>query len=209
MKKTILLAVILSFLFGLLALPSMANDRKIPLPPEDTPLPKNFFFIMSQITFTPVATIYLPVVLFSLPPPPPVPPPPVTPPPPAPGPHGVIGKITFRDEKNTYAVGETVFVNIEATNVGTEPVSFGILGLTPSTGIFKISWTDGTIASGETFKLEDGLAFSTPGMQRLWMSICFSSLLECQGPNGDWERFEPGLDILVFTNQIFLPIILK
>ncbi|MBE7553161.1 MAG: hypothetical protein HS126_18990 [Anaerolineales bacterium] len=205
MKKTIL-AIVLSFLFGLLALPSMASDRKTPLPPEDAPRPKNYFSIMSQITFTPVATIYLPIVLFSLPPPPPVPPPP---PPPTPGPHGIIGKITFRDERNTYAVGETVFVNIEATNMEAGPISFGILGLTPSVGSFKISWTNGNIASGETFKLEDGLAFSTPGMHRLWMSICFSSLQECQGPNGDWERFEPGLDIVVFTDQIFLPIILK
>ncbi len=185
MKKTILFAIVLSFLFGLLALPSMASDRKTPLPPEYTPRSKNYFSIMPQITFTPVVTIYLPIVIV----PPPLPP--------GPGPHGVIGKITFRDEKNTYAVGETVFVNIEATNMGAGPISFGILGLTPSAGTFKTSWTNGNIASGETFKYEDGLAFPTPGTHKLWLSICFSSLQECQGPNGDWERFEPGLDVIV------------
>jgi hypothetical protein len=189
MKKTILLAIVLLFLLGLLAIPSMASDRTTPLLPEYTPRARNYFSIMSQITFTPVATIYLPIVLFSLPPPPPNPPPPQeTPAPPMPGPHGVIGKITFRDGQNTYAVGETVFVNIEATNMGPGPISFGILGLTPSVGIFKTSWINGNIASGETFQHEDGLAFSRPGMHKLWLSICFSSLQECQGPNGDWER---------------------
>ena len=197
MKKIVLFAIVLSFLFGLLVLPSIASDHKILLSPEYTPRLKNYFSIKSQITFTPVVTIYLPIVINSPPLPLTPPPPPPPSPSPTPGPHGVIGEITFRNGESTYTVGETVFVNIGVTNMVTESVSFGILGLISSTGMFQNSLTNGSIASGETIQLEDGLAFSTSGTHKLWLAICFSSLQECQGPNGDWERFEPGLDVIV------------
>jgi len=109
----------------------------------------------------------------------------------------VEGKISFRDGRNTYAVGEKVFVNIEAANLDSGLKSFGVLGLTPSTGGFQTSWTDGSIAAGETFRWEDGLSFPTPGTHKLWLSICFSTQSECQGPDGNWVRFEPGLDVIV------------
>jgi hypothetical protein len=163
-----------------------------PEPPTETPIPAE------PATDTPEPPPTEP------PPPPPTeppPPPPPTEPPPPPEPvagaHGVIGKITFRDGKNTYAVGEKVFVKIEATNTGAGLLPFGILGLNTSTGAFQTSWSNGTIASGDTFRHEDGLPFPTPGTHKLWLSICFSSLQECQGPDGDWERFEPGLDVIV------------
>ena len=194
MKKIIIFALVLSVLFGLLTLPSVASNHKTPLPHQYASWSKNYFSITSQITFTPVATIYFPIAIFSLPPPPPSPHPA---PSPIPGSHGIIGKITFQDGNGTYAVGETVFVNIEAINMVTESVPFGIIGLTSSTGLFQISLINGSIPSGKTIQHEDGVAFCTPGTHKLWLSICFSSLQECQGPNGDWERFEPGLDIIV------------
>jgi hypothetical protein len=108
-----------------------------------------------------------------------------------------MAKITFRDGKNTYAVGEKVFVKIEATNVEGGIKPFGILGLTPSTGNFQTSWDNSQLEAGKTFNHEDGLAFSSPGTHKLWLSICFSSKEECQGPNGNWVRFEPGLDVII------------
>ena len=129
------------------------------------------------------------------PPPPTEPPPPAAPADPVAGPNGVIGKITFRDGRNTYGVGERVFVKIEATNTQPGQRPFGILGLTTSTGAFQTSWSSGTI--DDTFTHEDGISFEAPGNHKLWLSICFSSEAECQGPNGDWERFEPGLDVVI------------
>jgi hypothetical protein len=111
--------------------------------------------------------------------------------------NGVLAKITFRDGRNTYAVGEKVFVKIEATNVEGGIKPFGILGLTPDTGNFQTSWDNSQLEGGKPFVHEDGLAFSTPGPHKLWLSICFSSKEECQGPNGNWVRFEPGLDVIV------------
>lgn len=156
--------------------------------PTDTPVPE------PTATETPV-------------PPPPTQPPAAVPPPTEPPPpaepqqptaqNGVVGQITFRDGRNTYGVGEKVFVKIEATNVDSGLKPFGILGLTPSSGTFQTSWDNGTIPAGETFRHEDGLAFSVPGTHKLWLSICFSSKEECQGPNGNWVRFEPGLDVIV------------
>jgi hypothetical protein len=135
-------------------------------------------------------------------PPPPAAPPPTQPPPPPQPPapaaqNGVLGKITFRDGRNTYAVGEKVFVKIEATNVDSGLKAFGVLGLVPDTGNFQTSWDNGTIEAGSTFTHEDGLVFPTPGNHKLWLSICFSTKEECQGPNGNWVRYEPGLDVIV------------
>jgi hypothetical protein len=159
------------------------------VPPTDTPVPE------PTATDTPVPEPTEPP-----PPPPTQPPAPTEPPPPAEpetGPHGVIGKISFREGRNTYAVGEQVFVRIEATNTGTDLLTFGILGLTPSAAAsFQTSWSNGTIGAGETFTHEDGLAFSSPGTYKLWLSICFSSKEECQGPDGDWGQFQ-GLDVIV------------
>jgi hypothetical protein len=72
---------------------------------------------------------------------------------------------------------------------------FGILGLTTSTGAFQTSWSNDAIASGQPFTHEDGVTISAPGQHVIWLSICFSDEATCQGPNGDWERFEPGLQV--------------
>lgn len=89
-----------------------------------------------------------------------------------------------------------MFVRIEAsTETGTGQVPFGVLGLTTSTGTFQTSWSNGTIDG--VFTHEDGVAFSAPGNHKLWLSICFSAIEVCQGPDGNWERFEPGLDVII------------
>lgn len=126
------------------------------------------------------------------------PPPPAQPEAPAEpgvGAHGVIGKISFREGRNTYGVGEKVFVKIEATNTQPGQMTFGILGLTTSTGAFQTSWSSGTIDG--TFTHEDGLPFNAPGTHKIWLSICFSPEDVCKGADGDWERFEPGLDVVI------------
>ncbi|MCB0213422.1 MAG: hypothetical protein KDJ52_29025 [Anaerolineae bacterium] len=126
----------------------------------------------------------------------PPPPEPEAPAEPSVGANGVIGKIEFRDGRDTYSVGEKVFVKIEAKLPGEKGQKpFGVLGLTASTGAFQTSWSNGTIDG--VFRHEDGLAFNAPGNHKLWLSICFSSLSECQGADGNWERFEPGLDVII------------
>jgi hypothetical protein len=105
----------------------------------------------------------------------------------------VVGKITFRDGKSTYAVGEKVFVRIEATNIEGGVKAFGILGLTSDGGAFQTSWDSSKIEAGKPFTHEDGVAFSSPGNHKIWLSICFSSKEECQGPNGNWCVTNRGL----------------
>jgi hypothetical protein len=114
---------------------------------------------------------------------------------PGPGSHGVIGEIIFREGRNTYGVGEKVFVRIKATSTQGGQLPFGILGLTTSTGAFQTSWSSGSIDG--SFNHEDGVPFSQPGQHKMWLSICFSTEAVCQGPDGDWERFEPGLDVII------------
>jgi hypothetical protein len=176
--------------------PPPPTDTPIPPPPPTEPPPPEVV-----PTDTPVPP---PPTEPPAPPPaepPAVEPPPAEPPPPAapaePAPqNGVLAKISFRDGKDTYAVGEKVFVKIEVNNVEGGIKPFGILGLTPDTGNFQTSWDNSQLEAGKPFTHEDGLAFSTPGNHKLWLSICFSSKEECQG-GGNWVRFEPGLDVII------------
>jgi hypothetical protein len=103
----------------------------------------------------------------------------------------------FRDGRNTYAVGEKVFMTIQVTNITQEPVPFGILGLLDNTGRFQTSWDNGVIQAGQTFRHEDGLAFSAPGIYTLQLSICFNRKDACLSSDEGWKRFEPGLEVVV------------
>lgn len=175
-----------------------ATDTPVPPPPPTQAAPAE---AVPTDTPVPPPPTEPPAAPPAEPPPAQAPPPTQPPPPPAPAEpvaqNGVVAKITFRDGKNTYAVGEKVFVKIEANNVEGGIKPFGILGLTPDTGNFQTSWDNSQLEAGKPFTHEDGLAFSTPGMHKLWLSICFSSKEECQGPGGNWVRFEPGLDVIV------------
>lgn len=112
-------------------------------------------------------------------------------------PDSVQVTINFRDGRNTYAVGEKVFVSMQVTNITAEPVPFGILGLLTSTGQFQTSWDNGVIQPGQTFRHEDGLAFNAPGVYKLQLSICFSRKDACLSSDEGWKRFEPGLEVVV------------
>jgi hypothetical protein len=112
-------------------------------------------------------------------------------------PDSVQVTLSFRDGRNTYVVGEKVFASIEVTNVTSEPVPFGILGLLTSTGQFQTSWDNGVIQPGQTFRHEDGLAFNAPGVYKLQLSICFNRKDACLSSDQGWKRFEPGLDVTV------------
>jgi hypothetical protein len=112
-------------------------------------------------------------------------------------PRNVQVRISFRDGRHTYAVGERIFVTMEVINVASEPVSFGILGLLTSTGHFQTSWDNGLIKSGQTFRHEDGLAFDAPGTYKVQLSICFARKNACLSSDEGWERFEPGLQVII------------
>lgn len=105
--------------------------------------------------------------------------------------------IAFRDGRNTYAVGEKIFVSMQVINVTNEPVSFGILGLLDSTGRFQTSWDKGLIQAGQIFRHEDGLAFTAPGVYKVQLSICFNRKEACLSSDKGWKRFEPGLEVIV------------
>lgn len=184
-----------------ITIPPTPTNTPVPPPPTDTPVPPPTQppVVEAVPTDTPVPP---PTEAPAAPPPAEAPPPTEAPPPPAApaepqAQNGVVAKISFRDGKNTYAVGEKVFVKIEVTNVEGGIKPFGILGLTPDTGNFQTSWDNSQLEGGKPFNHEDGLAFTTPGNHKLWLSICFSSKSDCQGPNGNWVRFEPGLDVIV------------
>jgi len=116
---------------------------------------------------------------------------------PAAGAHGVLGSLTLREGRNTYKSGERIFVKIEAKNTTGSAIPFGILGLTTSDGAFQTSWDNSSIDANGAFHHEDGIPFGGPGNKKIYLSICFSTKEVCQSADGDWERFEPGVDVVV------------
>ncbi|MEM7035155.1 MAG: hypothetical protein AAF629_36790 [Chloroflexota bacterium] len=113
------------------------------------------------------------------------------------GPESVAVQVALRDRRTTYKVGERVFVTMAIKNLTKEAVPFGVLGLLTNTGHFQTSWDNGIIMAGDTFQHEDGLSFSAPGQYTIQLSVCFSSKANCLGPDGEWERFEPPLRVMV------------
>lgn len=115
------------------------------------------------------------------------------------GPDMVRVNFGLRENRTTYRVGEKVFARIQVTNVTNDTVPFGILGLLASTGQFQTSWSDGSIAPGQTFSHEDGLVFSRPGRYTLQLSMCFARKEACVSgqAEGSWVRFKPILEIEV------------
>jgi hypothetical protein len=115
------------------------------------------------------------------------------------GAESVRVNFTFRDDHDTYAVNEKVVTRIELTNITTNTLAFGIMGLLTDTGKFQTSWSEGSIAPGQTFRHEDGLSFDTPGRHKILLSICFARKDACISGKAEtsWVRFEPGLDVIV------------
>lgn len=115
------------------------------------------------------------------------------------GPESVRVKFGLRENKTTYAVGERIFTRIEVTNVTTERVLFGILGLLTSTGQFQTSWSNGSIEAGQTFRHEDGLVFQTAGRYTIQLSMCFARKDACVSGQAEdsWTRFKPVLEVQV------------
>jgi hypothetical protein len=103
----------------------------------------------------------------------------------------------LRDSRTGYAAGERIFFRLAVTNQTNAPVSFGILGLLANTGYFQTSWDNGVIQPGQTFRHEDGLSFSSAGNYQVQLSVCYSTKPNCMGPDGDWVRYEPKVNVTV------------
>lgn len=62
-NRFFLFAITLTIFFGLLALPGWASEPKAPVLLKYEPQPESLLSVSNQITFTPVATLFLPIIL--------------------------------------------------------------------------------------------------------------------------------------------------
>jgi hypothetical protein len=101
----------------------------------------------------------------------------------------VSGLVIARD-KTTFAVGEKAFFTYEALNHTNEPVSFVLLGLKASNGLFNTSWVNPDVILPDVpFRYDDGLIFDGPGTYKVMLAICFA---RCGEADADWEEFRQG-----------------
>lgn len=68
-NRFFLFVITLTIFFGLLALPGLASEPKAPLLLKYEPQPESLLSASNQITFTPVATLFLPIILRPIGPP--------------------------------------------------------------------------------------------------------------------------------------------
>jgi hypothetical protein len=69
MRNFVLFVIVMTVSLALVGLPSLADEKGSPLPhPVSEKLPQTLLQTSSLITFTPVATSYLPIVMYNYPP---------------------------------------------------------------------------------------------------------------------------------------------
>jgi hypothetical protein len=178
--------------------PAATNTPIIPASPTPTETPAS--------TATPVPPTATPVPPTATEAPatriPPTAVPPTAVPEPQVGAHGVIGKLTLRDPKAAYGVGEQVFFTFEVTNPSGKDVPFGILGLKSDGNVqFQTSWTSDVynhvFPANGVFKHDDNIKFGAPGTYTVKLAVCFNTYNNCAGGAPDWEEFAPGVVVTV------------
>jgi hypothetical protein len=114
-----------------------------------------------------------------------------------PKPAGLEVQLSTPNSRTSYRSGETITFQIVLTNRMAQPLSFGLVGLLLSTGHFQISTYDLTLAVNQTFQRQASLSINKPGTYTIRVATCSSPRASCVGPDGEWERREPTLKIVI------------
>ncbi len=105
--------------------------------------------------------------------------------------------LSLRRGRQSYAVGERVFITLAVTNHQQAPLTFGLADLVVDNGYAQTVWDRGRIPPGETLRHEDGLAFDRPGRYRINLSLCLSEPAACLETVERWQNFEPSVEVTV------------
>ena len=131
------------------------------------------------------------------------------------GAHGVSGMLNLCSSQVTFAVNERVCFVEWIKNNTTQPVPYGLLGVTAvkngGGAQFQTSWSGEQAAHGMLGidpgcvgptdrckgEWEDGIRLGSAGGYKLYLSVCFSDYPTCRGASGDWETLSGAIDISV------------
>jgi len=131
------------------------------------------------------------------------------------GAHGVSGMLNLCSSQVTFAVNERVCFVEWIKNNTTQPVPYGLLGVTAvkngGGAQFQTSWSGEQAAHGMLGidpgcvgptdrckgQWEDGIRLGSAGGYKLYLSVCFSDYPTCRGASGDWETLSGAIDISV------------
>ena len=128
--------------------------------------------------------------------------------------HGIVGDLQLCDTRTTYAPGERICIVEKIYNASNKSVDYGILGVNAvntsgGASWFQSSWTGSGQPGGWLSLLpnctgpvgtcdgpwEDGFKLNA-GTYQFTLSICYSSLKNCQG-GGDWETLTAPITVVV------------
>ena len=142
----------------------------------------------------------------------PAPVPAAAPPPPPKSKHGIVGELTLKSDKPSYAASiENIFFRETIKNTTQNLVRYGVLGVKVARlsgegeDFFHTSWSgDLGLAPGCTGPVDlcggpwdDSLHLDQPGWYRLTLDICYSSKEDALSGRGEWETLTPGVDVCV------------
>jgi len=123
---------------------------------------------------------------------------------------GLLGELTLRDNKPTYATKiENIFFRETLKNPSNETIIYGVIGVKAvkisgeGEDFFHTSWSGelsiGPGCTGPTDACngpwDDCLRIEKPGTYRLTLDICYSTVDEATSGKGDWETLTSGVEV--------------
>jgi hypothetical protein len=119
-----------------------------------------------------------------------------TSPPPVSGARGIVAN-SFSIENTTAAAGADVWFNFEVRNSTQNGVAYGALAAHTDVGFTAQSWTNETLAAGQTLTWRDHINIGTPGTYQVYLGICFDSKDACLNGSAPWERLSSSVTVTI------------
>jgi hypothetical protein len=109
---------------------------------------------------------------------------------------GVIGTLAMEKADRVYQTNEQMWLRWTVSNITANSLSYGHIGVVPSTGEFHTSWSGSTLRPHSNSNWRDWVSFSAPGEYTLVLAICLSPAAECEG-GGRWVDLTAPLSVTV------------
>jgi hypothetical protein len=110
--------------------------------------------------------------------------------------HGVTGTFRMEAADRIYSANEQMWFRWTVTNVTEADLTYGYIGVVPSSGAFHTSWSGSSLRARSTANWRDWVSFAAPGEYTLFLSICLSPAAECEG-GGKWVDLTAPLSVTV------------
>jgi hypothetical protein len=97
----------------------------------------------------------------------------------------------------TVAKGQDIWFEFQVVNTAPADVQFAVLAAHTDVGFTAQSWTNETLAPGQTLTWRDHINIGAPGTYQVYLGICFSSKDACLTGGAPWERLSNSITVTI------------